>query len=412
MILLVLGTLLTWLLVALGGWLVYQVLRQNGRILLRLEALERELARPGPQPPTAPGPSPGLPVGAPAPEFQLANLAGSRKRISDWRGRRVLLIFFNPRCGFCTQMLPDLAALPIDPAGGRPLPVVITTGSAEENRGLVEDHGLRCPVLLQEEGEVASRYQAAGTPMGYLLDEEGRIASDLAVGAEAVLALAGIQGRAADGKAVPVSAAPVRNGRTRHSGNRSLSESRLNRTGLPAGTPAPSFRVPRLDGRELSLEEYRGRRVLLVFSDPHCGPCDALLPQLQQAVLSVKHSASGVKGRISRPNRQSSTLLNARRSTLNADLQVLLVSRGDPEANRRKIAQFGLTFPVGLQRQWEVSKRYAMFATPIAYLIDPQGMIAADVAVGVEPILGLLTSAGRSASPAGRSAPGREVVPV
>jgi hypothetical protein len=31
-----------------------------------------------------------------------------------------------------------------------------------------------------------------------------------------------------------------------------------------------------------------------------------------------------------------------------------------------------------------------MFATPIAYLIDEQGVITRDVAVGVEPILALL----------------------
>src|SRR5438093_4954841 len=128
-----LETLLPWLLVALGGWLVYQLLRQNGRILLRLETLERQVARPGLEPLPAPGPPPGLPVGAMAPDFQLPDLAGGRGRLSDWHGRRVLLIFFNPRCGFCTQMVPDLAALPIDPGGGLPLPLVVTTGDAQEN---------------------------------------------------------------------------------------------------------------------------------------------------------------------------------------------------------------------------------------------------------------------------------------
>src|SRR5437016_4720298 len=63
-------------------------------------------------------------------------------------------------------------------------------------------------------------------------------------------------------------------------GERSLSNSRINRNGLPAGTPAPSFRLPRVDGGELALEDYRGRRVLLVFSSPDCGPCQVLAPQL------------------------------------------------------------------------------------------------------------------------------------
>lgn len=351
--LLVLVIPLAGLLVVSGGWLAYQLLRQNGRILSRLDALETQMAGWGPgylaEPVAGPGPPQGLPVGSPAPDFELDSLAGGRKRLSGWRGRRVLLLFFNPRCGFCSRMLPDLAALPIEPAGGRPLPLLVTTGSTAENRKLVEEHGLRCPVLLSDGGELSARYQATGTPMGYLLDEEGRIASELAVGAEALLALAGTGVPLVDGKSDP-----------KHRGNRSLSESRLNRSGLAAGTPAPAFRVPCLGGGELSLAEYQGRRVLLVFSDPHCGPCEALAPRLEQA------------GR-ERP-----------------DVQVLMVSRGDLEANRRKVAELGLTFPVGLQRQWEISKLYAMFATPIAYLIDTEGVIAADVAVGVEPILALL----------------------
>ena len=42
-----------------------------------------------------------------------------------------------------------------------------------------------------------------------------------------------------------------------------------------------------------------------------------------------------------------------------------------------------------LQKQWEISLQYGMFATPIGYLVDEQGILASDVAVGVEPILAL-----------------------
>jgi hypothetical protein len=42
-----------------------------------------------------------------------------------------------------------------------------------------------------------------------------------------------------------------------------------------------------------------------------------------------------------------------------------------------------------MQKQWEISLKYAMFATPIGYLIDEQGTILKDVAVGVGPILAL-----------------------
>src|SRR6202158_3589939 len=120
---------------------------------------------------------------------------------------------------------------------------------------------------------------------------------------------------------------------------------------------------PRLDEGELALEDFRGRQVLLVFSDPGCGPCQELAPKL-----------------------------NAMYSD-NPDIQVITISRGDREANRLKAAEQRLKFPIVLQRQWEISRLYGMFGTPIGYLIDEQGIISADVAVGMEPIVALLSGA-------------------
>src|SRR2546423_12785563 len=69
----------------------------------------------------------------------------------------------------------------------------------------------------------------------------------------------------------------------------------------------------------------------------------------------------------------------------------MIVSRGDPEANRQKLSEHGLTFPVVLQRPWELSREYGMVATPLGYLIGEQGVIAADVAVGQKAILALVS---------------------
>jgi peroxiredoxin len=364
----VFGVVLPWLFVGLCCWVGYQLIRQNGRILLQLEAMEQRLAAlhtaPAAREPAAAAPQ-GLPIGSPAPAVELPDLTGGRKSLVDFRGKKLLVVFFNPGCGFCTQMAPDLAVLPPDGESGKPIPLVITTGDAEENRKLFAKHGVKCPVLVQEGMEVASQYQCHGTPMGYLIDEQGHIASAQAVGAQALLELK-------DGATAPIPANG--NGHGALGGKRALAESKIPRHGLTAGTAAPDFTLPRLDGGDLSLAEFRGRQVLLVFSDPHCGPCDQLAPQLEQ--LSPR--APGA--------------------------QVLMVTRGDEKANRMKAAEHGLTFPVVLQKQWEVSREYGMFATPIAYLIDEEGVIAADVAAGVEPILALLDAAA-TAEPTERRCP-------
>lgn len=150
-----------------------------------------------------------------------------------------------------------------------------------------------------------------------------------------------------------------------------LVKSRLKRDGLEPGTPAPDFRIARIGGGELSPADFRGRPFVLVFSDPDCGPCDVLAPQLERQARSH-------------------------------DVPVMMVSRGDPAANQKKIRQHRLSFPVGLQNHWEISRLYAMFATPIAYRIDEHGVIASPVAKGPDAILRLLSdaSAARRHSPA------------
>src|SRR5205823_6374490 len=66
--------------------------------------------------------------------------------------------------------------------------------------------------------------------------------------------------------------------------------------------------------------------------------------------------------------------------------------RGAVEANRAKAAQYGLTFPLVLQRQWELSREYALFGTPVAYVVDKEGRTMAEGAVGAEAILALLSA--------------------
>ncbi len=130
--------------------------------------------------------------------------------------------------------------------------------------------------------------------------------------------------------------------------------------GLALGIPAPAFRLPRLDGGELALDVYRGRRVLLTFVDPECEACEALLPSLEAI-----HRGQGT------------------------GLAVLAVTRGARDRNLEMVARHGLTFPIGVQRHWDLSRQYQLFATPVAFLVDERSVIAAEPAIGAEEILRL-----------------------
>ena len=144
---------------------------------------------------------------------------------------------------------------------------------------------------------------------------------------------------------------------------RSLSRSRINRSGLSVGDVAPSFELPLMNGGFVRLEDFSGSELLLVFSDPNCGPCHELMPKLKRL-----HQRT-------------------------PDINILVISRGKCTENVLKYNQYMHVFPIALQRHWEISIKYAMFATPIAYLIDAKGMISSKVAPGADAILTLLKGA-------------------
>jgi thiol-disulfide isomerase/thioredoxin len=112
--LLILEMAVTWLVLVAGGWLGWQLLRQNGRLLLRLEDLKKRLDSLEFGEPSG---LPGLPIDSPALDFRLPDLAGQRKTLVQYRGQPLLLIFFNPACGFCRDLAPKLAGS--HPSDGR-----------------------------------------------------------------------------------------------------------------------------------------------------------------------------------------------------------------------------------------------------------------------------------------------------
>jgi peroxiredoxin len=67
------------------------------------------------------------------------------------------------------------------------------------------------------------------------------------------------------------------------------------------------------------------------------------------------------------------------------------VSPGNAEGNYRKAALHGFEFPVLLQdRKWKVSKEYGILATPVAFLIGEDGVIARNAAVARDALLALV----------------------
>ncbi len=137
--------------------------------------------------------------------------------------------------------------------------------------------------------------------------------------------------------------------------------SRLGREGLKPGTKAPDFTLPSVAGGDRALHDFAGRKVLLVFTQSGCGPCKAIVPELNRVHDRGEH-------------------------------QVVVANNGEPEATRQWAAETGARFPVLAQEKFSLSKRYQVFVTPFAFLIDEQGVITSKGIVGSRQYLTFVLS--------------------
>ncbi|PKN55794.1 MAG: thioredoxin family protein [Deltaproteobacteria bacterium HGW-Deltaproteobacteria-14] len=130
-------------------------------------------------------PSTMVPLGTPAPDFALPDLAGNLVRRSDFAEAPALLVMFI--CNHCPYVVHVRSAL-VDLVRGyqregvavvaiQPNDVVrYPDDRPERMRAVAEEEGFTFPYLYDETQEVARAYRAACTPDFFLYDAAGRLA--------------------------------------------------------------------------------------------------------------------------------------------------------------------------------------------------------------------------------------------
>ncbi len=130
-------------------------------------------------------PPPPLSVGARVPVIELPDLSGRTVKLAT-ADRDTLVLFWNPGCSFCRQMLDDLREWESAPQPNAPRLVLVSTGTVEDNVKM----NLASEVLLDQDFVTGTAFGTAGTPSAVLVGRDGRIASALVVGAPEVMSLA------------------------------------------------------------------------------------------------------------------------------------------------------------------------------------------------------------------------------
>lgn len=118
--------------------------------------------------------------------------------------------------------------------------------------------------------------------------------------------------------------------------------------GINEGQIAPDFTLRTLDGKAVQLSDYRGKRVIVNFWATWCPPCRAEIPDFQK--LYEKK-----------------------------DVEILAVNLTETEESTEEvkgfIKEYGMTFPVLMDKRSDVSTTYQVRAYPTSYMIDSNGRI-------------------------------------
>lgn len=118
---------------------------------------------------------------------------------------------------------------------------------------------------------------------------------------------------------------------------------------LATGKPAPDFIAKDLTGKEYRLSELKGKGVILNFWGTWCEPCRDEMPALQEMSETLK----------------------------NQGVLVLGVNNGESDVTVQAfVKQYGLTFPILLDKRLDISKAYQVVNLPTTYFIKHDGTLA------------------------------------
>jgi thiol-disulfide isomerase/thioredoxin len=122
------------------------------------------------------------------------------------------------------------------------------------------------------------------------------------------------------------------------------------------GTPAPVFKLQNLAGRQVSLDQFRGKVVLLDFWATWCNPCRMTMPLVEK--LQKEYSDT---------------------------LALLAVNLQEPEAVVKDYVQKqGINSEVLLDENGSVGESYGTESIPMQVLIDRNGIVR-NIHIGYSP---------------------------
>ena len=116
-----------------------------------------------------------------APDFTVYDAEGNAHKLSDFRGKPVILNFWATWCGYCKMEMPDFNEKYQEYGEEVHFLMVNVTDGAQETvetaSAFVAEEGYSFPVYYDTGLEAASAYNTSGLPVTYFIDAEGNFAA-------------------------------------------------------------------------------------------------------------------------------------------------------------------------------------------------------------------------------------------
>ena len=335
---LILGLATVGLLAAVVFYLK-KISEQQTQVIRRIEVLElisheggREVERENLASPTD-----GLPIGAVAPDFELPDINGKIVEFEHLlaQAKPMLFLFVSPNCNPCAALLPEIEAWQTELKGKLNF-VFISSGKAKENLDKFAGETLK-QILLQKERETAELFGAQWTPTAVLINTDGRIASRVAAGDKAIRELVEkIKAEDLDKELLYV----------------------VNGNGHKLGEHLPEFSNTDIFAKNITSKDFLGKKTLVTFWSMTCPHCVNMIEELREW-----DKAKGAD----EPN-------------------LLVLSEGEAQSHQ----EMRINSPIVLDKERKISKELGWNGTPSAVLLDEEGKIISETALGASNIWALL----------------------